>query len=214
MDLAAEFYLQTVDTVFVRQALPKGEMTHRGRLVDPSRIKRVALLTVEGEHDDISGVGQTEAAQRSVSQHSARPPGALPAARCRTLRRVQRLALPLGDRAAHFRFRAVDEPNRAAPRASAPSSGASASGVALRTVWLDLRPRTISPVASSMWHDAAIWIRDAPSCRCMRCSIVDRASRRRSKSTSTVRSMRCGCGGTGRRGAIRCASRRRLAKSS
>ena len=41
MDLAAEFYLQTVETVFVRHALPKGEMTHRGRPVDPSRIKRV-----------------------------------------------------------------------------------------------------------------------------------------------------------------------------
>ena len=62
MDLAAEFYLQTVDTVFVRHALPKGEMTHRGRPIDLGRIKRVALLTVEGEHDDISGVGQTEAA--------------------------------------------------------------------------------------------------------------------------------------------------------
>ncbi len=67
MDLAAEFYLQTVDTVFVRHALPKGEMTHRGRPVDLRRIKRVALLTVEGEHDDISGVGQTEAAQRLCS---------------------------------------------------------------------------------------------------------------------------------------------------
>jgi poly(3-hydroxybutyrate) depolymerase len=64
MDLAAEFYLQTVDTVFIRHALPKGEMTHRGRPVDLRRIKRVALLTIEGEHDDISGVGQTEAAQR------------------------------------------------------------------------------------------------------------------------------------------------------
>jgi poly(3-hydroxybutyrate) depolymerase len=64
MDLSAEFYLQTVDTVFVRHDLPKGEMTHRGRRVDPGRIKRVALLTVEGEHDDISGVGQTEAAHR------------------------------------------------------------------------------------------------------------------------------------------------------
>jgi len=62
MDLAAEFYLQTVDTVFIRHALPKGEMTHRGRRVDPSAIKRVALMTVEGENDDISGVGQTEAA--------------------------------------------------------------------------------------------------------------------------------------------------------
>ena len=64
MDLAAEFYLQTVDTVFVRHALPKGEMRHRDRPVDPSQIRRVALLTIEGEHDDISGVGQTEAAHR------------------------------------------------------------------------------------------------------------------------------------------------------
>src|SRR4029077_5014092 len=64
MDLAAEFYLQTVDTVFVRHALPKGEMTHRGRRVDPAAIRRVALFTIEGEHDDISGVGQTEAAHR------------------------------------------------------------------------------------------------------------------------------------------------------
>jgi len=62
MDLAAEFYLQTVDTVFVRHALPKGEMVHRGAPVDPTVIRRVALMTVEGEHDDISGVGQTEAA--------------------------------------------------------------------------------------------------------------------------------------------------------
>jgi poly(3-hydroxybutyrate) depolymerase len=64
MDLAAEYYLQTVDTVFVRHALPKGEMNHRGTPVRPEKIRRVALMTVEGEHDDISGVGQTEAAQR------------------------------------------------------------------------------------------------------------------------------------------------------
>ncbi len=64
MDLSAEFYLQTVDTVFIRHALPKGEMMHRGRLIEPSAIKRVALLTVEGEHDDISGVGQTEATHK------------------------------------------------------------------------------------------------------------------------------------------------------
>lgn len=62
MDLAAEFYLQTVDTVFIRHALPKGEMTHRGRRVDPAAITRVALMTVEGENDDISSVGQTEPA--------------------------------------------------------------------------------------------------------------------------------------------------------
>lgn len=62
MDLTAEFYLQTVDTVFVRHALPKGEMTHRGTPVVPSAIRNTALLTVEGEKDDISGLGQTEAA--------------------------------------------------------------------------------------------------------------------------------------------------------
>ena len=60
-DLTAEFYLQTVDTVFVRHALPKGEMTHRGKPVDPTAIRRTALMTVEGEKDDISGVGQTKA---------------------------------------------------------------------------------------------------------------------------------------------------------
>jgi poly(3-hydroxybutyrate) depolymerase len=64
MDLCAEFYLQTVDTVFVRHALPNGTMTHRGVLVDPAKITRVALMTIEGEHDDISGIGQTEAAHR------------------------------------------------------------------------------------------------------------------------------------------------------
>ncbi|MGC1466718.1 MAG: polyhydroxyalkanoate depolymerase [Pseudolabrys sp.] len=64
MDLSAEFYLQTVDTVFIRHSLPKGEMTYRGRKIDPSAIRRVALLTVEGENDDISGVGQTEAAHK------------------------------------------------------------------------------------------------------------------------------------------------------
>ncbi|MGO4354289.1 polyhydroxyalkanoate depolymerase [Rhizobium sp. RAF36] len=63
MDLTAEFYLQTVDQVFIKHALPKGELVHRGKLVDPKAIRNVALLTVEGENDDISGVGQTHAAQ-------------------------------------------------------------------------------------------------------------------------------------------------------
>jgi poly(3-hydroxybutyrate) depolymerase len=63
MDLPAEFYLQTVDTVFVKHALPKGEMMHRGAQVDLAAIHRVGLLTVEGENDDISGLGQTAAAQ-------------------------------------------------------------------------------------------------------------------------------------------------------
>ena len=63
MDLTAEFYMQTIETVFVRQALPKGEMTHRGTPVDLGRITRTGLMTIEGERDDISGVGQTQAAQ-------------------------------------------------------------------------------------------------------------------------------------------------------
>ena len=67
MDLTAEFYLQTVDTVFIKQALPKGLMMHRSEKVDPSLIRKTALLTVEGENDDISGVGQTEAAQTLCS---------------------------------------------------------------------------------------------------------------------------------------------------
>lgn len=62
MDLTAEFYLQTVETVFITHALPNGTMTHRGEPVDPSAIVNTALLTVEGENDDISGLGQTEAA--------------------------------------------------------------------------------------------------------------------------------------------------------
>lgn len=61
-DMTAEFYLQTVDTVFQRHLLPKGEFNYRGKLVDPGAIKDIALLAIEGERDDISGLGQTKAA--------------------------------------------------------------------------------------------------------------------------------------------------------
>nr|WP_315457540.1 polyhydroxyalkanoate depolymerase [uncultured Sphingorhabdus sp.] len=61
-DMTAEFYLQTVDTVFQRHLLPKGEFNYRGKLVDPSAISDIALLAIEGERDDISGIGQTKAA--------------------------------------------------------------------------------------------------------------------------------------------------------
>ena len=61
-DMTAEFYLQTVDVVFQRHLLPKGELEHRGRRVDPKAIKDTPLLAIEGERDDISGVGQTKAA--------------------------------------------------------------------------------------------------------------------------------------------------------
>jgi poly(3-hydroxybutyrate) depolymerase len=62
MDLTAEFFLQTIDTVFVHHRLAKGEMVHRGQRVRPAAIRHVALMTVEGEGDDICGVGQTQAA--------------------------------------------------------------------------------------------------------------------------------------------------------
>jgi len=62
LDLTEEFYLQTIDIVFQKHLLPKGELMHHGRLVDPSVITDIGLMTVEGENDDISGVGQTQAA--------------------------------------------------------------------------------------------------------------------------------------------------------
>ena len=61
-DMSAEFYLQTIDAVFQRHLLPKGELMHRGRRVDPAAIRDTALLAIEGERDDISGIGQTKAA--------------------------------------------------------------------------------------------------------------------------------------------------------
>jgi poly(3-hydroxybutyrate) depolymerase len=62
-DLPAEFYLETVHLVFQDYALPKGELTFRGRPVNPAAIRKTALLTVEGERDDICSIGQTLAAQ-------------------------------------------------------------------------------------------------------------------------------------------------------
>jgi poly(3-hydroxybutyrate) depolymerase len=64
LDMPAEFYLDTIDRVFQRELLPQGKMTWRGETVDPGAIRRTALLTVEGERDDICGVGQTLAAQQ------------------------------------------------------------------------------------------------------------------------------------------------------
>ena len=61
-DMTSEFYLQTVDVVFQRHLLPKGKLEHRGKKVDPKAIKDTPLLAIEGERDDISGIGQTKAA--------------------------------------------------------------------------------------------------------------------------------------------------------
>ena len=68
LDLTAEFYLETVQWVFQEMRLAKGELTYRGRKVDPSAIRRTALLTVEGERDDICALGQTSAAHDLCSK--------------------------------------------------------------------------------------------------------------------------------------------------
>ncbi|HZG22158.1 MAG TPA: polyhydroxyalkanoate depolymerase [Herbaspirillum sp.] len=70
-DLPAEFYLETVRTVFQEHALPLGKLTYQGRVVEPRAIRRTALFTIEGEKDDICAVGQTVAAQEMCS--SIRP---------------------------------------------------------------------------------------------------------------------------------------------
>jgi poly(3-hydroxybutyrate) depolymerase len=62
MDLSEEFYIQTLRVVFQDYAVARGTFAHRDRRVDPSAITKTALLTVEGENDDISGIGQTQAA--------------------------------------------------------------------------------------------------------------------------------------------------------
>ena len=62
MDLPAEYYLDTIRIVFQEHQLPEGKLTHRGRKVDLAAIRKTALMTVEGENDDISGIGQTQAA--------------------------------------------------------------------------------------------------------------------------------------------------------
>ncbi|RKF22542.1 polyhydroxyalkanoate depolymerase [Altericroceibacterium spongiae] len=82
-DMTAEFYLQTIEHVFQRHTLPKGEFVHRGTPIDPHAIKDTALLAIEGEKDDISGIGQTRAAldlaeklpERMKKYHLARDVG-------------------------------------------------------------------------------------------------------------------------------------------
>ena len=64
MDMTAEFFLQTMEEVFINHTLARGLMRHNGHAVDPAAIRNVALMTVEGEKDDITGLGQCEAAHR------------------------------------------------------------------------------------------------------------------------------------------------------
>jgi poly(3-hydroxybutyrate) depolymerase len=63
MDLTAEFYLDTVEVVFQKHLIPTGQYRHRGDLIRPQAIRDIGLMTIEGEKDDITGRGQTRAAQ-------------------------------------------------------------------------------------------------------------------------------------------------------
>jgi len=67
MDLSSEFYLQTIESVFIRHELAVGAMRFQGQSIRPSAIRRTALMTVEGENDDITGKGQCSAAHRLCS---------------------------------------------------------------------------------------------------------------------------------------------------
>jgi poly(3-hydroxybutyrate) depolymerase len=71
MDLTAEFYLQTIERVFQKRLLATGAYHYRDRLVEPGAIEDIGLMTIEGEKDDITGLGQTEAAHDLVPE----PPG-------------------------------------------------------------------------------------------------------------------------------------------
>jgi polyhydroxyalkanoate depolymerase len=71
LDLTEEFYLETIERIFQKAELAKGEFTYRGAPVDPSAIRKTALLTVEGGRDDICALGQTAAAHDLCS--SLRP---------------------------------------------------------------------------------------------------------------------------------------------
>ncbi|GJM03189.1 MAG: esterase [Rhodomicrobium sp.] len=68
MDLTAEFYLETVEKVFIKKLLPQGKLTYRNHKIDPSQIRNVPLMTIEGELDDITGVGQCKAAHDLCSK--------------------------------------------------------------------------------------------------------------------------------------------------
>ena len=67
MDLTREFYLQTLEEVFIKHSLAKGEFVHRGEPVDLASIRKTGLMTIEGELDDITGIGQTKAAHNLCS---------------------------------------------------------------------------------------------------------------------------------------------------
>ena len=106
--MTAEFYLQTVDVVFQRHLLPKGELMHRGRRVDPAAISDTALLAIEGERDDISGIGQTKAALDIATKLPAGEEAISPGQGRRPLRHLQRPQVARAYRAGRRNFIAAN----------------------------------------------------------------------------------------------------------
>ena len=102
-DMTSEFYLQTVDVVFQRHLLPKGELMHRGRRVDPAAIRDIALLAIEGERDDI----RRHRPDQGRARHLHRPAGGAEALSSRQGRRPLR----------HLPRQQMAHPHRAGGRA-------------------------------------------------------------------------------------------------
>ena len=98
-DMTAEFYLQTIDVVFQRHLLPKGEMMHRGRRVDPAAITDVALLAIEGERDDISRRRPDQGGARHLDRPAGEAEALSPRQGRRPLRHLQRQQMAQPDRA-------------------------------------------------------------------------------------------------------------------
>ena len=90
LDMPAEYYLDTIRTVFQEFLLPRGKWKIKGELVNPAAIKKTALLSIEGELDDISGLGQTARRARPVHRHSESQAPAHDGERRRPLRHLQR----------------------------------------------------------------------------------------------------------------------------
>ncbi len=122
MDLTAEFYLQTVDTVFVQHLLPRGLMTHRGRPVDLCRHRPPGADDGGGREGRHHRHGPVPSGARFVLWRSAGAEGPFRVPARRSLRHLQRQALPLRDRAAHDQVHARARSLRRIPASASPSS--------------------------------------------------------------------------------------------
>ena len=114
MDLTAEFFLQTVDTVFVQHLMPRGLMTHRGRSIDLARHPPAGTDDGGGREGRHHRQGPMPCGARSVREHPLSEQAALRMPESRPLRAVQRLALPFGDCPAHHQIHAGTRPVRGA----------------------------------------------------------------------------------------------------